>query len=99
MPASTTAAAVPKWVRHGELARWVADVAALTTRNPKRVVALGDSGCTAGVFWESYATLGRVPNVIAVDVAVPGCPPKPNRSLPGILKPISAGRPHNRATP
>src|SRR6185437_3792497 len=55
------------------------------TPDPKLVVALGDCGCTGGIFGESYATCGRVSNVIPVDVAVPGCPPTPTRILEGIL--------------
>ena len=45
-----------------------------------------------GVFCESYANAGRVANVIPVDVAVPGCPPSPNRILTGVLTAISARR-------
>jgi Ni,Fe-hydrogenase III small subunit len=52
---------------------------------PKLVVALGDCGCSGGIFGESYASIGRVANVIPVDVAVPGCPPSPTRILQGIL--------------
>ena len=55
------------------------------TPDPKLVVALGDCGCTGGIFGESYASCGRVANVIPVDVAVPGCPPSPTRLLEGIL--------------
>jgi Ni,Fe-hydrogenase III small subunit len=55
------------------------------TPDPKLVVALGDCGCTGGIFGESYASHGRVSNVIPVDVAVPGCPPTPTRILQGIL--------------
>ena len=55
------------------------------TPAPKLVVALGDCGCTGGIFGESYATCGRVSNVIPVDVAVPGCPPAPIDILRGIL--------------
>ena len=55
------------------------------TPDPKLVVAIGDCGCTGGVFGESYASCGRVSNIIPVDVAVPGCPPTPNRILAGIL--------------
>ncbi len=55
------------------------------TPEPKLVVALGDCGCTGGIFGESYATCGRVSNVIPVDVAVPGCPPAPIEILRGIL--------------
>ena len=59
------------------------------TPDPKLVVALGDCGCTGGIFGENYASLGRVSNVIPVNVAVPGCPPSPMRILQGILTAIS----------
>ena len=50
---------------------------------------VGDCGCTGGIFGESYASCGRVSNVIPVDVAVPGCPPSPRQILRGILTAIS----------
>src|SRR6195256_420023 len=59
------------------------------TPDPKLVVAIGDCGCTGGIFGESYASRGRVSNVIPVDVAVPGCPPSPTRILQGILAALS----------
>jgi Ni,Fe-hydrogenase III small subunit len=62
------------------------------TPDPKLVVAIGDCGCTGGVFGESYASAGRVSNVIPVDVAVPGCPPSPTRILAGILTAIAPAR-------
>ena len=58
------------------------------TPDPKLVVAVGDCGATGGIFGCSYATVGAVANVIPVDVAVPGCPPSPNRILAGILAAI-----------
>ena len=67
------------------------------TPEPKLVVALGDCGCTGGVFGESYASRGRVSNVIPVDVAVPGCPPSPTRILQGIL--AALGRSSGKKTP
>jgi Ni,Fe-hydrogenase III small subunit len=67
------------------------------TPEPKLVVALGDCGCTGGIFGESYASCGRVSNVIPVDVAVPGCPPTPTRILQGILTAIARSFP-DRAT-
>jgi Ni,Fe-hydrogenase III small subunit len=63
------------------------------TPDPKLVVAIGDCGCTGGIFGESYASCGRVSNVIPVDVAVPGCPPSPDRILSGILTAISNAAP------
>lgn len=62
------------------------------TPDPKLVVAIGDCGCTGGIFGENYASAGRVANVIPVNVAVPGCPPSPNRILAGILTAISSPR-------
>jgi Ni,Fe-hydrogenase III small subunit len=62
------------------------------TPDPKLVVAIGDCGCTGGIFGESYASCGRVSNVIPVDVAVPGCPPSPVHIIQGILTAVSARR-------
>src|SRR5438105_12447114 len=62
------------------------------TPDPKLVVALGDCGCPGGIFGESYASCGRVSNVIPGDVAVPGCPPTPVAILQGILTAITPGR-------
>jgi Ni,Fe-hydrogenase III small subunit len=67
------------------------------TPDPKMVVAVGDCGCSGGVFGESYASLGAVSSVIPVDVAVPGCPPSPERLLQGILTAISARHPASPA--
>jgi len=63
------------------------------TPEPKLVVAVGDCGCTGGIFGESYASCGRVANVIPVDVAVPGCPPPPLEILRGILTAVRQRRP------
>jgi Ni,Fe-hydrogenase III small subunit len=65
------------------------------TPEPKLVVAVGDCGCTGGIFGESYASCGRVSNVLPVDVAVPGCPPRPLEILRGILSAVR----HRRAQP
>lgn len=59
------------------------------TPSPKLVVALGECACTGGILGECPASVGRVSNVVPVDVAVPGCPPSPLRILQGILTAIS----------
>src|ERR1700730_10696365 len=59
------------------------------TPEPKLVVAVGDCGCTGGIFGESYASSGRVSNVIPVNVEVSGCPPSPTRLLAAILAAIA----------
>ena len=68
------------------------------TPDPKLVVAVGDCGCSGGIFGESYASLGRVSNVIPVDVAIPGCPPAPATLLQGILAAITVGAPNVEPT-
>jgi Ni,Fe-hydrogenase III small subunit len=63
------------------------------TPEPKLVVAVGDCGCDGGIFGESYATLGRVANVLPVDVEVRGCPPTPTALLEGILAAVTGAAP------
>ena len=58
------------------------------TPDPKLVVAVGDCGACGGIFGESYASCGRVANVIPVDVEVRGCPPSPTAILAGILSAV-----------
>ena len=64
------------------------------TPDPKLVLAVGDCGCTGGIFGESYASRGRISNVIPVDVAIPGCPPNPTRLLSGILTALERSKGH-----
>ena len=58
--------------------------------HPKLVIGVGDCACTGGVFGETGASLGRIANVIPVDVALPGCPPDPTRMLQAILTAIGS---------
>lgn len=53
--------------------------------NPKAVVAVGACAATGGVFAECYNVLGGVDKVIPVDVFVPGCCPKPEAIIDGIV--------------
>ena len=55
------------------------------TPGPKLVVAVGACACDGGVFRESYATAGGLDRVLPVDVYIPGCPPRPQALLQGIL--------------
>lgn len=57
--------------------------------NPKLVVAIGECACSGGIFGESYASCGKVANVIPVDVTVSGCPPPPIDILKGILTAVT----------
>jgi Ni,Fe-hydrogenase III small subunit len=68
------------------------------TPEPRLVVAVGDCGADGGLFGESYASCGRVANVVPVDVTVPGCPPPPLDILRGILQAVKL-RPSSARTP
>ena len=57
---------------------------------PKLVVAVGACGISGGIFGQNYASLGGVDNVVPVDVYIPGCPPRPQALLQGIL--LAVGR-------
>ena len=69
------------------------------TPDPKLVVAVGECGCNGGIFSESYASCGRVSNVIPVDLSVPGCPPAPVEILCGILTAVRRCRPRPEESP
>jgi Ni,Fe-hydrogenase III small subunit/ferredoxin len=64
------------------------------TPDPKLVVAAGACGISGGIFGVNYATRGGVDRIIPVDVYVPGCPPRPEALLHGIL--LAIGRLENR---
>ncbi len=53
--------------------------------DPKIVVALGSCGLTGGIFREAYNVIGGVDKIIPVDVYVPGCPPKPEAIIDGVV--------------
>jgi NADH-quinone oxidoreductase subunit B len=53
--------------------------------NPKWVVAFGVCTCTGG-FYNNYATVQGIDHVIPVDVYIPGCPPRPETFLDGMMK-------------
>ncbi len=52
---------------------------------PKAVIAVGACGCSGGIFAGSYSVIGGVDKIIPVDVYIPGCPPRPQALLEGIL--------------
>jgi Ni,Fe-hydrogenase III small subunit/ferredoxin len=56
------------------------------TAEPRIVVAVGACGCSSGIFGEgTYASVGGVDRVLPVDVYIPGCPPRPQAILNGLL--------------
>jgi Ni,Fe-hydrogenase III small subunit len=60
------------------------------TPDPKVVVAVGACGISGGIFGVNYATRGGVDQIIPVDVFIPGCPPRPQALIHGIL--LAVGR-------
>ena len=53
---------------------------------PKWCVAMGDCTCSGGRYKRSYATVQGIDRVMPVDVYVPGCPPRPEGLIYGMLK-------------
>jgi NADH-quinone oxidoreductase subunit B len=53
--------------------------------NPKYVISMGACASCGGIF-NNYAIVQGVDRVIPVDIYVPGCPPRPEQLIDGILK-------------
>ncbi|MBO8128033.1 MAG: NADH-quinone oxidoreductase subunit B family protein [Peptococcaceae bacterium] len=53
--------------------------------DPKVVLAIGACACTGGVFHNCYNVLGGIDKVIPVDVYIPGCAPRPETIIDGVI--------------
>ncbi len=53
---------------------------------PKFVVVVGSCGISGGVFQDCYNVVGQIDDVLPVDAYIPGCPPRPEAIIDGIVK-------------
>ncbi|GAA0627192.1 hypothetical protein GCM10010174_53580 [Kutzneria viridogrisea] len=52
---------------------------------PKYVLSVGACSNTGGPYWDSYSVTKGIDQVLPVHVAVPGCPPRPEALLGGLV--------------
>lgn len=53
---------------------------------PKLVIAVGSCAAGGGIWYDTYATLGGLAEVLPVDIYIPGCPPRPEAILYGVAQ-------------
>ncbi len=67
--------------------------------NPKFVVAVGSCALSGGVFQGCYNVMDGIDQVIPVNAYIPGCPPRPEAIIDGVVKLLDSlsSKPHQRA--
>ena len=77
----------------GPVTRHLEEAVRLTeeaTPRPRLLIAVGDCACTGGFCAGSFATHAGVGEILPVDVFIPGCPPRPEAIIFGLL--LAVGR-------
>ncbi len=77
----------------GVMTRNLQEAALLTYQampEPRLVVAVGACAVGGGVFAHTYAAAGSAQPILPVDVFIPGCPPRPEAIIHGLL--VAVGR-------
>jgi len=72
----------------GTMTRNLAEAARLTYEampEPRLVVAVGACAISGGVFSQTYATAAGAESLLPIDVFIPGCPPRPEAIIHGLL--------------
>jgi len=65
---------------------------------PKFVIAVGSCALSGGAFRGCYNIMGGIDQVIPVDAYVPGCPPRPEAIIDGVVKLLAKLQGHDIST-
>jgi len=66
---------------------------------PKFVVAVGSCATSGGVFQGCYNVVGHIDEVIPVNAYIPGCPPRPEAIIDGVVKLLQSLQPSKAEKP
>ncbi|MRR32380.1 NADH-quinone oxidoreductase subunit B [bacterium] len=61
--------------------------------DPKFVVAIGSCGLSGGVFHDLYNIVGSIDEVLPVSAYIPGCPPRPEAIIQGVVALLQSLKP------
>ena len=66
---------------------------------PKYVIAVGSCALSGGVFDGCYSVVGDLNKVVPVDVYIPGCPPRPEAIIYGVVQLLESLKTGKKANP
>lgn len=62
------------------------------TPAPKLVIAVGTCACSGGLCGQNHTSTGGVDNILPVDIYIPGCPPRPQALIHGLLSAVGKNK-------